>query len=145
MFDKFRQKGAERFYTTENNKARTETVEQAAAMDDKLISVWTGIPIFASLTTPRIELEERLSQDEYLRLLMNADPEKRPIQKKRYCLVYENQYFEIDLFPFWTDQAIVEIELIREDSPVVFPPELEVIREVTGDPDYTNAALAAIS
>ena len=76
MFDKFRQKGAERFYTTENNKARTETVEQAAAMDDKLISVWTGIPIFASLTTPRIELEERLSQDEYLRLLMNADPEK---------------------------------------------------------------------
>lgn len=114
-------------------------------MDDKLISVWTGIPIFASLTTPRIELEERLSQDEYLRLLMNADPEKRPIQKKRYCLVYENQYFEIDLFPFWTDQAIVEIELIREDSPVVFPPELEVIREVTGDPDYTNAALAAIS
>ena len=145
MFDKFRQKGAERFYTTENNKARAETVEQAAAMDDKLISVWTGIPIFASLTTPRIELEERLSQDEYLRLLMNADPEKRPIQKKRYCLVYENQYFEIDLFPFWTDQAIVEIELIREDSPVVFPPELEVIREVTGDPDYTNAALAAIS
>ena len=145
MFDKFRQKGAERFYTTENNQARTETVEQAAAMDDKLISVWTGIPIFASLTTPRIELEERLSQDEYLRLLMNADPEKRPIQKKRYCLVYENQYFEIDLFPFWTDQAIVEIELIREDSPVVFPPELEVIREVTGDPDYTNAALAAIS
>ena len=29
-------KGAERFYTTENNKARTETVEQAAAMDDNI-------------------------------------------------------------------------------------------------------------
>ena len=37
-------KGAEKFYTTENNKARTETVEQAAALDDKLIAAWTGHP-----------------------------------------------------------------------------------------------------
>ena len=37
-------KGAEKFYTTENNKARTETVEQAAALDDRLIAAWTGHP-----------------------------------------------------------------------------------------------------
>ena len=30
-------KGAEAFYTTANNTARTETVEQAAALDDRLI------------------------------------------------------------------------------------------------------------
>lgn len=226
-------KGAERFYTTENNKARTETVEQAAAMDDKLIAAWTGHPHFRIIDNStdfedklcrliaeirsflgepepleierkylirypdiqwmeslpncrkveilqtyllskegdelrvrqrgengsyvyyktrkrrisdlcRIELEERLSQDEYLRLLMDADPARRPIQKKRYCLVYENQYFEIDLFPFWTDQAIVEIELRSEDTTVLFPPELEIIREVTADPDYSNSALALI-
>ncbi len=35
-------KGAEEFYTTANNSARTETVEEAAALDDKLISAWTG-------------------------------------------------------------------------------------------------------
>ncbi len=35
-------KGAEQFYTTANNTARTETVEEAAALDDKLISAWTG-------------------------------------------------------------------------------------------------------
>ena len=29
--------GAERFYTTANNSARTETIEEAAALDDKLI------------------------------------------------------------------------------------------------------------
>lgn len=226
-------KGAERFYTTENNKARTETVEQAADMDDKLIAAWTGHPHFRIIDNStdfddklrrlvmeirsflgepepleierkflirypdvqwlehqpncrkvdilqtylmakegdelrvrqrgengsyvyfktlkrrisdmsRIELEERLSQNEYLRLLINADPSRRPIHKERYCLVYENQYFEIDIFPFWNDQAIVEIELSREDSPIKFPPELEVIREVTDDPDYTNAALAMI-
>ena len=37
-------KGAEEFYTTANNSARTETVEEAAALDDKLISAWTGHP-----------------------------------------------------------------------------------------------------
>ena len=37
-------KGAEKFYTTENNAARTETVEQAAELDDRLIAAWTGHP-----------------------------------------------------------------------------------------------------
>lgn len=39
-------KGAEQFYTTENNTARTETVEEARALDDKLVSAWTGHPHF---------------------------------------------------------------------------------------------------
>ena len=37
-------KGAEEFYTTANNAARIETVEEAAAMDDKFIAAWTGHP-----------------------------------------------------------------------------------------------------
>ena len=37
-------KGAEKFYTTANNTARTETVDEAAALDDKLIAAWTGHP-----------------------------------------------------------------------------------------------------
>ena len=37
-------KGAEEFYTTANNTARIETVEQAAAMDDQFIAAWTGHP-----------------------------------------------------------------------------------------------------
>lgn len=39
-------KGAEIFYTTANNTARTETVEEARALDDKLIAAWTGHPHF---------------------------------------------------------------------------------------------------
>ena len=225
-------KGAERFYTTENNKARTETVAEAAALDDKLIAAWTGHPhlrvidnsadfehklrrliaeIRALLGEPepmeierkflirypdldwlgqlpncrrvdiiqtyllanpgeevrvrqrgengsyiyyktrkrrvsetaRVELEERLTQAEYLKLLMDADPAKRPIRKTRYCLTYDNQYFEIDVYPFWDDQAIVEIELRDEAQEIRFPKQLKVIREVTADESYTNAALAA--
>ena len=37
-------KGAEEFYMTANNTARTETVEQAVALDDKLIAAWAGHP-----------------------------------------------------------------------------------------------------
>ncbi len=224
-------KGAEKFYTTENNKARTETIEQAAALDDKLIAAWTGHPhlrvidnstgfedklkrliaeIRSFLGEPepmeierkflieypdirwleslpncrkvdiiqtylvsrdgdelrvrqrgengsyiyfktlkrrvsdasRIEIEERLTQDEYLTLLMEADPDRRPIRKTRYCLTYDNQYFEIDLYPFWNDRAIVEIELREEGMPIRFPGELKILREVTGNESYQNASLA---
>jgi CYTH domain-containing protein len=37
-------KGAEAFYTTANNVARTESAEQAVALDDCLIRAWTGHP-----------------------------------------------------------------------------------------------------
>lgn len=227
-------KGAEKFYTTENNKARTETVEQAAALDDRLIAAWTGHPhlrvidnstnfkdklkrlvaeICSFLGEPdpleierkflveypnmkwlealpncrkvdiiqtyltakegdelrvrqrgengsyiyyktlkrsldgakRIEIEERLSQEEYVRLLMEADPSKRPIRKTRYCLTWENQYFEIDIYPFWNDKAIIEIELADEKTDIRFPPQIKVIKEVTDDVSYKNASLASIT
>lgn len=226
-------KGAVEFYTTANNAARTETVEQAAAMDDNLIAAWTGHPhlrvignagnfedkmrrliaeiasllgepepfeierkflieypdlaalealphcqrveiIQTYLKTPdgaesrvrqrgmdghytyyqttkrqvtglkRIELERRLTQNEYLRLLMDADPERRPIRKTRYCLMHDGRYFEIDVFPFWADKAMVEIELSDEADPINFPEMLHVIKEVTDDPAYRNAALARL-
>jgi len=226
-------KGAEQFYTTANNAARTETVEQAAALDDKLIAAWTGHPhlriidnatdfedklkrliaeissflgepepyeierkflieypdvialeklpncqrveiIQTYLTAPageesrvrqrgidgnyiyfqttkkkvtelkRVEVERRLSKDEYLRLLMDADPACRPIRKTRYCLTFDNQYFEIDVYPFWKNKAILEIELADESAEIRFPAQIKVIGEVTDDDSYKNASLARI-
>ena len=54
------------------------------------------------------------------------------------------KFAKLCLFPFWKDKAIVEIELADENCAVSFPPELKVIREVTEDEAYTNAALAQI-
>ena len=90
----------------------------------------------------RVEIEERLTRDEYLRLLMQADPAARPIRKTRYCLTENSQYFEIDLYPQWTRQAVMEIELRDESEPVRLPKGIRVIREVTGDPVYDNHAMA---
>ena len=224
-------KGAQEFYTKENNTARYESVEDAVRMDDAVIAAWTGHPhlrvidnntdfqvklerllseisaflgeddpleierkfliaypdleqleslpncsrveiiqtylrsdgdtsvrvrqrglngnyIYFQTTKRRItgmksiEVERRLSQREYLDLLMDADTSLRQIRKTRYCLTYENQYFEIDVFPFWKDRAIAEIELSAEDQQVHFPPEIRVLKEVTEDSRYKNSSLA---
>lgn len=225
--------GAEEFYTTANNTARTETPEEARKIDEKLISAWTGHPHFRVIDNSttfddkikrlikeiatflgepepfeierkylieypdltwleslencrrieiiqtylksdkneevrvrqrgvdgnfiyfktvkrkitdlkRVEIEKRLSKDEYLALLLEADTEKRQIRKTRYCLMYENQYFEIDVYPFWNDKAILEIELSDENAEICFPDKIKVIKEVTDDENYKNASLAKI-
>ena len=222
-------KGAEEFYTLENNTARTETIEEAIKSDDNLIKAWNGHPHFRIIDNStnfedkikkllkeishflgepepyeierkflikypniswleknckkleiiqtylkhnnneevrvrqrgdngnyiytqtikkyisaikRIEIEKRLSKDEYLELLMNADISKKPIRKTRYCLIYKNQYFEIDIYPFWNDKAIVEIELNSENQEFELPKQFEIIKEVTNDKKYKNSELA---
>ena len=50
--------------------------------------------------------------------------------------------FEIDVYPFWNDRAIMEIELDDEGQEIIFPPEIQIIREVTSDKRYTNSSLA---
>lgn len=84
----------------------------------------------------RVKVERRLSKDEYLRLLMDTDPTCRPIRKTRYCLTWDNQYFEIDIYPFWHDRAILEIELSSETAPFHFPEHIRALQEVTEDPAY---------
>lgn len=225
-------KGAEEFYTLGNNVARTETVEEAVALDDKLIFAWTGHPhlrvidnstgfedkmrrliteiacflgepepyeierkflieypdvrvleslpncrkvdiIQTYLTSPdadtevrirqrgsegnyiyfktekrritdvkRVEVERRLSKSEYLELMMSGDTSLRQIRKTRYCLMFGRQYLEIDIYPFWNKQAVVEIELSSEDEKIVLPDFLKVIDEVTEDERYGNHSLA---
>ena len=225
-------KGAEKFYNLDNT-ARSETIEEAISLDDKIISSWTGHPHFRvidnstdfetkmkkllseisafigepepyeierkflieypdisyleslpycqkvqivqtylksnkneevrvrqrglngeytySKTTKidissvkRIELEERISSEEYLNLLLQADPNKMQIIKDRYCLTYGNKYFEIDVYPLWNDKAILEIELSNADEEVNIPEFISVIKEVTDDKEYKNSSLARI-
>ena len=77
-------------------------------------------------------------------ILMDADTAKKQIRKTRYCLTYQNQYFEIDLYPFWKDKAIMEIELSDENAKIDFPDFIKVIKEVTDDDAYKNSSLAKI-
>ena len=73
---------------------------------------------------------------------MNSDTNKHQIRKNRYCMVYDNQYFEIDIYPFWEDVAIIEIELSEEGTEIKFPEQIKIIKEVTKDEEYKNVSLA---
>lgn len=224
-------KGASEFYSDATNRARTETPEQAIALDDRIIHAWTGHPHFRVIenttdfhgkmhrliseitvflgepepyeierkyliqypdlamlenrpncqkveiiqtylkTTPdkeirirqrgidghytyyktmkrkitslkRVETEKRLTQTEYLQLLMEADTHLHQIRKTRYCLTCNGQYFEIDIYPFWNDKAIMEIELTDENAEIHFPEGIQIICDVTDDDAYKNSSLA---
>lgn len=90
----------------------------------------------------RMEYEREITADEYQKLLKEADESRVPVEKERYCLDYKNQLFEIDIYPFYTDRAIMEIELEHEEQKILFPPEIKIIREVTEDGRYSNHSLA---
>ena len=225
-------RGAEQFYTMENNKARYESVSEAVALDDRLIAAWEGHPeqsvidnavdfshkmrrLIAQIrrvlgepepleivrkfliTCPntawleqrgarrveifqaylaakegeelrirelreggkhiyyktlkrrlsdrkRLEIEERLSRSDYLRLLKEADPALGSIRKTRYCLEDGGLFFQIDVYPFWDEQALMEVELSDENASLSVPEGISMIREVTGEKEYSNAALARL-
>ena len=224
-------KGKEYVYTLANNMARTESVEEAKMLDDKIISAWTGHPHFRIIDNStefeeklerllkeitsflgepepyeierkyliyypdikeldkmpnctkidivqtylksdndverrirargidgdylyyltekrkisnlkRVEIERKLTQDEYLSLLMEADNSLHTIHKTRYCLVDNNQYFEIDIYPEWDNQAIMEIELSSEDEKIQIPKFIKIIKDVTDEGCYKNYQMA---
>lgn len=220
--------GALDAYTLSNNAARTETPEQARALDDKLIAAWTGHPhlrvidnstsfedklrrVVAEIAsflgepepleierkflirypdllrledmpncskvdmlqtylkdqpdgtearvrqrgqngnfmcyrtekrrlsdTTRVEVDRRIDLKEYVSFLADADPERRSVRKTRYCLTENNRYYEIDIYPEWKKQAILELEMNDENEETVLPEGIKVIKEVTADPAYSN-------
>ena len=90
----------------------------------------------------RIEREEEISEERYCELLSKADPSRVPVRKKRLIYEYDGQPFEIDLFPFWDDRALMELELSDEEQMLRFPPGIEIVREVTSEKRYLNSAIA---
>lgn len=90
----------------------------------------------------RYEDEREIGEEEYRELLRQADPARNVIHKERWVLPYEGQTFEIDIYPFWEDRAIMEIEMTDEAQTLRFPSQIQIIREVTADRRYSNAALS---
>ena len=89
-----------------------------------------------------IENERELSAEEYEELLDLADPERNTVYKTRYCLPYNGRVVEVDIYPFWSDRAIAEVEMESEEEAVRLPEVIKVIRDVTGERAYKNASIA---
>ena len=89
------------------------------------------------------EYERELSAEEYEQCKADADPEKSPIYKERYVFPYKNKVMEMDVYPFWTDKAVLEIELDSEEDEYFIPEEIKVLKDVSNSRKYKNAQLAA--
>jgi CYTH domain-containing protein/predicted ATPase len=90
-----------------------------------------------------VEIEEMISWQRYFELLALRDPTRGVVKKRRYCFLYKNQYFELDIFGnFPKSLCLLEIELTEEQQEVNLPPFVSVYGEVTDDPAYSNYALA---
>lgn len=220
-------KGAEKFYTCENNSSRTENLDQARALDDKIIAAWTGHPhlriipnrgsfddklnaVVAEITSvlgvpepvemerkflvevvgeipdsremeifqtylveregeesrirkrgenghyayflttkkhleasQRIEVERQIIPAEYIDLMNSANPDKQTIHKLRRCFVWDNRYYELDMFVTpKLPHCLLEIEDVTEDEAISFPPFLKILEEVTDNSDYYNSNIA---
>lgn len=68
---------------------------------------------------------------------------KPTIEKARQVFVWENQVFELDTFNNpCSGMMILECETADEDTPVTIPQWINVEKEVTYDPRYSNYAIA---
>ena len=93
----------------------------------------------------RVKIEKRISKEEYLKELANADPARITIEKDRYCFIFENQYWEVDIFSnpeILNGMALLEVELRDEYDKIHFPNFIEQIKDVTYDSKFKNASLA---
>ena len=55
---------------------------------------------------------------------------------------YEGHTIEIDIYPFWDNVAIMEVELESEDEEILFPDFIKIIREVTHEKAFKNRKIA---
>ncbi len=88
------------------------------------------------------EYEKEIAKEEYEALLSRRDETSKTVEKERYALPFGKHILEIDIYPFWSRQAVLEVELASEDERFMLPDKIEIIREVSGEKAYKNAFLA---
>ncbi len=91
----------------------------------------------------REEDESEITAGEYVRFLEEADAECTPVEKTRYCFNFRNQLFELDTYPFSHSLAVMELELGFPEQEIYFPDYVNVLKDVSDDKRYSNAALAS--
>ena len=87
----------------------------------------------------RWDTEKPISEKKYLRYLMEGDRDFHSVYKTKYRFICNTCKFEIDVYPFSSDRAIL---FCYSDGEAEIPQGLEIIKEVTGDPMFKNKQLS---
>ncbi|XP_034477959.1 TRPL translocation defect protein 14 isoform X2 [Drosophila innubila] len=92
----------------------------------------------------RIEVKTQLTHRDYMNLLAQRDDAHFTIYKKRRCFLINNQYFQLDIYrepghPRCKGLVLLETysSLTGEALKNCMPKFLNIVKEVTGDPDYS--------
>ena len=138
------QKGVEQWeivqiYLTVSGPGETRRIRQVVS-DGKISYYKTFKRRLSELSCE--EDEGEIDQLEFIRLSKELQPGCRPLNKTRYRIPYQGHVLEFDIYPFWSDRAIMEIELEREDEGAALPEYVRVIRDVSDDVAYKNRQLA---
>ena len=94
----------------------------------------------------RYEVDRIINSDQYHFGLSLKQSDTDIIFKERTCFLHKDQYMEIDKFndknvlPPRT--GLLELESTNKNSSIQIPPWIKVIKEVTGEKEYSNAYLS---
>ncbi len=92
----------------------------------------------------RAEEEVTITLEQYQRLMACRDNGRQAVVKRRHYFVDANRYYELDevMEPAARACWLLELELDDPADNLSLPPFLEVDREVTDTPHYSNSAIA---
>lgn len=91
----------------------------------------------------KIERETILhTMREVVELQQRINPKKIPVVKNRFCFLWEDQYFELDVFKQPRRKyPLLEIEKTTSNQEIILPKWLGKLEDVTDDPAYKNENL----
>lgn len=91
----------------------------------------------------RFETEEAITLEEYRHLLRRADRNLISLHKKRHCFLFDNQYFELDVFQGEREPLVsLERERTRDNPTTQVPKFLGQYEDVSHNPHFKNRAIA---
>ena len=93
--------------------------------------------------TEEIETSRQVDNNFYEKMLLQADPYRQTIRKRRQSFIWKGQHFEIDTFlePV-SGLVILQSKGVAEQESVKFPPFIKVLEDVTGNIQYCNYNIA---
>jgi CYTH domain-containing protein len=87
--------------------------------------------------------ERQVSNALYETLLLQADPYRHTISKRRKSFIAGGQFFELDAYEAPHEGLmILETKGIACHADLLLPPFLRIVKDITGNFDYYNYNLA---
>ena len=90
----------------------------------------------------RIENECLIDEETYNMLFEKRIKNRNVIEKTRYVICKNGLNYEIDIYPFWRNQATMEIELEDETKNPQILEQIEILADVTFEKGYSNFELS---